>query len=48
LQQVLRDHPRLSTVGRLTLFQSFRCVRKVLWDEERHKLVSFREMASAC
>jgi omega-6 fatty acid desaturase (delta-12 desaturase) len=48
LQQVLRDHPQLSTVGRLTLFQSLRCVRKVLWDEDRHKLVSFREMASAC
>jgi omega-6 fatty acid desaturase (delta-12 desaturase) len=48
LQQVLLDHPQLSTVGRLTLFQSLCCVRKVLWDEDRHKLVSFREMASAC
>jgi omega-6 fatty acid desaturase (delta-12 desaturase) len=48
LPQVLRDHPQLSVVGRLTLFQSLRCVRKVLWDEDRHKLVSFREMASAC
>jgi omega-6 fatty acid desaturase (delta-12 desaturase) len=44
LPQVLRDHPQLSAVGRLTLFQSLRCVRKVLWDEGRHKLVSFREM----
>jgi omega-6 fatty acid desaturase (delta-12 desaturase) len=43
---VLRDHPQLSAVGRLTLFQSFRCLRKVLWDEGRHKLVSFREMES--
>jgi omega-6 fatty acid desaturase (delta-12 desaturase) len=47
LPQVLRDHPQLSAVGRLTLFQSFRCVSKVLWDESRHKLVSFREMETA-
>jgi omega-6 fatty acid desaturase (delta-12 desaturase) len=47
LHQVLRDHPQLSTVGRLTLFQSLRCVRKVLWDEDRHKLVSFHEIAPA-
>ncbi len=46
MPQVLRDHPQLSAVGRLTLFQSFRCVRRVLWHEGRHKLVSFREMAS--
>jgi omega-6 fatty acid desaturase (delta-12 desaturase) len=46
LPQVLRDHPQLAAVGRLTLFQSPSCVRKVLWDEGRHKLVSFREMAS--
>ena len=41
LPQVLRDHPN---TGRLTLSQSLQCVRKVLWDEGRHKLVSFREM----
>jgi omega-6 fatty acid desaturase (delta-12 desaturase) len=46
LPQVLRDHPQLAAVGRLPLFQSPCCVRKVLWDEGRHKLVSFREMAS--
>src|SRR6185312_8481744 len=44
LPRALRDHPRFAPVGRLTLFQSFRCVRKVLWDEGRHKLVSFREI----
>jgi len=46
LPQVLRDHPQLSAVRRLTLFESLRCVRKVLWDEDRHKLISFREMES--
>ena len=44
LQQVLRDHPQLAAVGRITLFQSFRCVRMVLWDERRRRLVSFRQV----
>jgi len=47
LPQVLRDHPQLAAVGRLTLSQSLRCVRKVLWDERRHKLISFREVTIA-
>ena len=41
LPQVLRDHPQLAAVGRLTLLGSFRCVRMVLWDEGRRRLVSF-------
>jgi omega-6 fatty acid desaturase (delta-12 desaturase) len=44
LPRVLRDHPELRGVSRLTLLQSFRCVRLVLWDESRRRLVSFREM----
>jgi acyl-lipid omega-6 desaturase (Delta-12 desaturase) len=44
LPRVLQDHPQLAAVGRLTLFQSFRCVRRVLWDERRRQLTSFREM----
>jgi omega-6 fatty acid desaturase (delta-12 desaturase) len=44
LSRVLRDHPELRGVSRLTLLQSFRCVRLVLWDESRRRLVSFREM----
>jgi omega-6 fatty acid desaturase (delta-12 desaturase) len=43
LQSVLRDHPELREVGRLTLLQSFRCVRLVLWDEAQRRLVSFRD-----
>ncbi|MGP0039357.1 MAG: fatty acid desaturase, partial [Rhodomicrobium sp.] len=43
LPHVLRDHPQLREVGRLTLFASFRCVRLVLWDETHRRLVSFRE-----
>ena len=43
LPRVLRDHPELRTIGRLTLLESFRCVRLVLWDEVQQRLVSFRE-----
>ena len=42
LPLVLRDYPELGVIGRLTLVQSFRCVRLVLWDEGRQRLVSFR------
>lgn len=44
LPRVLRDHPQLGTVGRLTLLQSLQCVRRVLWDERKRQLISFREM----
>ena len=44
LPRVLRDHPELKDVGRLTLLQSLRCVRLVLWDEGRGRLISFREL----
>jgi acyl-lipid omega-6 desaturase (Delta-12 desaturase) len=44
LPLVLRDHPELAGIGRLTLLQSLGCVRLVLWDEGRQRLISFREM----
>jgi len=44
LTEVLRAHPELKSVGRLTLAESFRCVRLALWDEHRNRLISFREM----
>jgi len=44
LPQTLRDNPDLRSASRLTLFQSFRCVRLVLWDESRGRLVSFRDV----
>ena len=44
LPQALRDHPELRGVGRITLLQSFRCVRLVLWDEAQRRLVSFRDV----
>jgi acyl-lipid omega-6 desaturase (Delta-12 desaturase) len=43
LPRVMRDHPELRDIGRLTLLQSFRCVPLALWDEAQQRLVSFRE-----
>ena len=43
---VLRDYPELRGVSRLTLLQSLQCVRLVLWDESRRRLISFRERAT--
>lgn len=45
LPHVLHEHPCLNDVSRLTLFQSFSCVRLTLWDEARRRLVSFREIS---
>jgi omega-6 fatty acid desaturase (delta-12 desaturase) len=44
LPEVLRDHPELRAFGRLTLYQSFRCLRLVLWDDDRRRLIAFREI----
>jgi len=44
LPDVLRDHPELRATGRLTLLQSFRCVRLTLWDKDQRRLISFREL----
>ena len=45
LPRVLRDHPELiKGAGRLTLLQSFGCVRLALWDETHERLISFREL----
>jgi omega-6 fatty acid desaturase (delta-12 desaturase) len=44
LPRVLNEHPELGHIGRLTLWESIKCVRLVLWDESAKKLISFREM----
>jgi omega-6 fatty acid desaturase (delta-12 desaturase) len=46
LPEVLRDHPPLAALGRLTLSQGFRCVGRCLWDERERRLISVREMRS--
>jgi omega-6 fatty acid desaturase (delta-12 desaturase) len=44
LPRILKDHPELSRINRLTLWESIRCVKLVLWDESQRRLISFREM----
>ena len=44
LPQVLRDFPELGQIGRLTLWESFKCVPLALWDEDRRRLVPFRSV----
>ncbi|HWG04913.1 MAG TPA: fatty acid desaturase, partial [Beijerinckiaceae bacterium] len=48
LPEVLRDHPELRNVGRITLLKSFGCARLALWDEESRRLISFRELRARC
>jgi omega-6 fatty acid desaturase (delta-12 desaturase) len=43
LNEVLQHHPELRDIGRLTLVQSFKCFRLALWDEQRQRLVGFRD-----
>ena len=46
LPEVMRNHPELHDIGRLTLAESIRCVRLVLWDEAEKRLISFGELRS--
>jgi omega-6 fatty acid desaturase (delta-12 desaturase) len=41
--QILRDRPELKDIGRVTLLESVRGIRLVLWDESEKLLISFRE-----
>jgi acyl-lipid omega-6 desaturase (Delta-12 desaturase) len=44
LPEVLRDHPRLASRGRLTFLQSLRCASLAVWDERQKRLITFREL----
>ena len=45
LKQCFKENPELHHVTRLSLIKSLECLRYKLWDEDRHKLVSFRAAA---
>ncbi|WP_409433196.1 fatty acid desaturase [Litorimonas sp. RW-G-Af-16] len=42
LPKILKAHPELTQVGRLTLWDSFKCVKLALWCETRQKMTSFK------
>ena len=43
LQEVFDKNPELQQVTTITMWQSLRCVRLALWDEEKRKLVRFSD-----
>ncbi len=47
LSEVIKDHPALGEMSKLTLRESFSCVKLQLWDENRRKLVSYAEARMA-
>ena len=44
LRQCMQENPELHDVVRLSLWQSRKCARLKLWDEEHGKLIGFREL----
>jgi len=45
LARVLRDHPELKSVSKLSLVDSIRSVGLALWDESSQRLISFEQLA---
>jgi len=44
LPYVLREHPELQAIGRITLMQSLACVRLALGDERHRRMISFCDL----
>ena len=47
LTEVLRDHPVLAQAQRMTMMESFACVKLQLWDERDRKLLSYHQARAA-
>lgn len=47
LPKILKDHPELKSVGRLTFLDSLKCVKLALWCERTKRMVSFRAVRTA-
>lgn len=48
LPRIMKAHPELKSVGRLTFLESLKCVKLALWCERDRRLVSFRAARAAC
>jgi omega-6 fatty acid desaturase (delta-12 desaturase) len=44
LRECFRDNPAMQRVTRFTFWQSLRCARLKLWDEEKQGLVEFKAL----
>jgi omega-6 fatty acid desaturase (delta-12 desaturase) len=47
LQKCLDGSPELQQMNRITLVESFRCLLWALWDEDRKKMIGFRDLKTA-
>lgn len=47
LPLILKEHPELRDISRITLWQSIRCSQLALWDTKNYRLLSFREARHA-
>ena len=45
LPQIMKDYPELKNIGRLTFWESIKCVKLSLWDENSKQLISFRQLS---
>ncbi len=49
LPKILKSHPELKTIGRLTFWKSLKCAELALWCEQTRRMVSFKmARAGAC
>jgi acyl-lipid omega-6 desaturase (Delta-12 desaturase) len=46
LPTVLKDYPEFTKIGRLTFWDSVKCVKLTLWCEVEKRLISFRELGA--
>jgi omega-6 fatty acid desaturase (delta-12 desaturase) len=44
LTEVLKDHPVLKNIRRMTFKESLRCVRLHLWDEQERRMIGFSDL----
>lgn len=47
LQACVDGSPELTAMNRMTLRESFKCLRWALWDEQQQKLIGFRDLKDA-
>ncbi len=47
LPRILKAHPELKSIGRLTFFESLKTVKLTLWCEASQRLISFRDLKRA-
>jgi omega-6 fatty acid desaturase (delta-12 desaturase) len=47
LPKVMEDFPELKGIGRLTFWESLKCIPLTLWDEKSRRMVSFKQASAA-